>query len=220
MKKLWKLSLDHRSHHSCPHRVGRAWQEGELEHRHGVLEVYWEERPQELGDFLWVGIGPDLIVHRRVVRALHDAEIQGFEPREVRVASGSVRPEDPGRLGRWSRGQPIDLFDFWVTGRGEVDFARSTVTPRRREDGRMVHDFHGMARRETVWDPVHLEASRRLRPRTAGAGVFARSTTDVFRIPEAPAWILVTQRFKDLVEDAGFTGVTFLEYGEDCGSDA
>ena len=95
-----------------------------------------------------------------------------------------------------------------------MDHARSTTVDFVRRDGSRDFELVGVQRRELDWDPRRNELVKIVHPRVEGQGLFVPPIRGIFRVRECPAWIFCTDDVKRLIEEHGFTHVSFLEMGD------
>ncbi len=213
--KIWKLSepFDHRFARAS--RVGGTWQEGEYKERRRPLTVEWKPDSDVVGDFTWPGLGADVVVSDRVAEALRKANVEGYELREVhmRLDSGPVKRASRKPTVKLPYEGP-QLRDLWVTKWIHLNLARSTVIEERRADGTVTYKVSGVERDDATWDQQRKELIRRRHPRADGGGLFVPAVQGVFRVEEVPAWVFCTDDVKVVIEQHGFTNVSFLEMGD------
>ena len=92
--------------------------------------------------------------------------------------------------------------------------ARSTVTEVKKEDGVQHFEVSGVQHLEQIWDQERAELVTVLHPRVEGKGVIVPQAQGIFRVREFPAWVFCTDDVKRLIEEHGFTNVSFLEMGD------
>ena len=212
---LWRFAepFDHRFARAS--RVGGTWQGDEYKSRTRNILIEWEPDSDVVGDFTWPGLDTDLIVTDRVGKALCEAGVEGFDLRPVEMQENCERAK------RCSNKPSVKLpykgptlRDFWITAWTTMDRERSTVREVVRDDESRYFELIGAQQRKQSWDQQRNELVSGLIPRTDGQGLFVREMRGVFRVEEFPAWIFCTDDVKALVEESGFTNVTFLEMGD------
>jgi len=184
------------------------------------LIIEWEPGSNLVGDFVWPGLGGDVIVSEPAMTAL-DEHFSGFElaPVEMRENSErSARVRSTRIVAFPYRG--VRLFDLWVNcwvhmipELSSVELGNVCSTC-----GRKEYELRGVERWETTWNQERLELVKHHHPRKANQGLFVRAQdmqgADIFRVYEFPGCILCTDAVKELVEGNAFTNVRFLEMGE------
>lgn len=214
--KIWRFIDPNNYDFAQAGRHGGTFQEGEPWERLNPLTIEWEPGSNVVGDFVWVGLSTDIAVTDRVVVALRESEVRGFEPREVRM----FEPKSALRRSRKRMVRlPYDgppLFDLWVTQWVDMDRDRSTF----RIDDQSRVRILDVETTESDWDPVRKIRTLTRVPRIEARGLFVKSAAGIFRVREAPAWILCSDDVKRTIEDHGFTNVSFWEMGDILDRDA
>jgi hypothetical protein len=211
--RIWQFSDPH------DHRFARAtrrgtW-EGKPSRRVQPLVVEWEPDSNLVGDFTWPGFGSDIMITDRVGEALLAAAVSGFELGPVVMQENSERAKRRSKKPRVQlpyRGS--QLWDLWVTAWANIDLDRSTVRTVSRADGSEYFEVSGVERLETTWDQQRMELVERRHSRVEGHGLFVASVRGIVRVQEFPGCILCTDDVKRLIEEHGFTNVSFLEMGD------
>jgi hypothetical protein len=84
--------------------------------------------------------------------------------------------------------------------------------------GRVRFGFEGVETHTARFDPRRKEMVPVDRRRVPGKGLYVRADdlgdADFFRVREARGWDFCTDRFKEFVEERGFSNVAFWEYGD------
>lgn len=213
--KLWRLSEPFDPRFARAVRVGGTWQEGEYKTRNGTLTVEWEPDSDVIGDFTWPGFDTDIVIGDRVGEVLREAGVTGFELRPVQMRENSEPAKRRSRKPRVRLPyQGPQLWDFWITAWAHADRDQSTIREVKRGDGSVDLELVGAQRREKTWDQQRMELVSALHPRIAGQGLFVPRMHGVFRVEEFPAWVFCSDDVKRLIEEHGFTNVSFLEMGE------
>lgn len=195
------------------------------------LVIEWLPYGDQLADFLWGqgGTGSPA-VQRSVAEAIAEHR-RGFEIAEVRMVQ-STNVKRPRRVTKRSKpriwlpyeGPPLAYLHAttWV----HLDSTRST--------GRFDIDCKTCGRRDFVPEGVEEHTTRCGpaksvpvveipvtpfdRTRTPGAGVFVREHdvkgADLFRIHEIGHLDFCTDALKEVVQSAGYSNITFWEYGD------
>ena len=211
--KLWRFSDPGGSRFARASRRG-SW-EGSPARRVRPLVIEWEPDSKIIGDFTWPGFDSDIIVTGTVATKAQQAGISGFELGPIEMVENSEpakrRSKKPTVKLPYSGPQ---LWDLWVTAWTRVDRDRSTVREVEREDGTEHLEAVGVERREMTWDQQRMELVTVLQPRLEGQGLVVPAIQGIFRVKEFPAWIFCTDDVKRLVEERGFTNVSFLEMGD------
>ena len=213
--KLWRFSDPCDYTYARAGRVGGTWQDGEYDERRRPITVEWESGSDVVGDFTWPGLDTDVLTTDRPGGALTAAQVPGVVLRSVEMVENSEPAERRSKKPRvklpYSGRQ---LWDPWVTAWTRVGRDRSTVREVEREDGTEHLEAVGVERREMTWDQQRMELVTVLQPRLEGQGLVVPATQGIFRVKEFPAWIFCTDDVKRLVEERGFTNVSFLEMGD------
>ncbi len=212
--RLWQFSEPFDYHFARANRVGGTWQEGEYRERRRPIVVEWKPDSDVVGDFTWPGLDTDILVADRVGVALKEARIDGFELRKVEMVenSNAERSSNKPRVKLPYSGP--QLSDLWVTAWTNIDRERSTVTRIDADDGAVHFELAGAQRREKVWDQRRMELTTQIHPRLEGQGLFVPPIRGIFRVEEFPGSIFCCDTVKHLIEESGFTNVSFLEMGD------
>jgi hypothetical protein len=210
--KLWRFSDPGDYQYARASRRG-TW-EGQPPRRVKPLVIEWEPDSNVIGDFTWPGFDSDIVITDRVGTAMKEAGVTGLELAPVEMVENSRKSKRTSRMKQVKlpyTGPP--LWDLWVTGRARVDRERSTITTNHvGTDER--YEVSGIERWEVVWDQQRMELMKKRYPRVGGQGLFVRTRTGIFRVPEFPAWVFCTDDVKELIEEHRFTNVSFLEMGD------
>jgi len=161
--------------------------------------IEWQPGSDVLGDFTWAAFGSTAIVTERVRRQLEETFRCTF--RNVKMQQ-SPRLKRPSRL--TSRTKPR----VWLPYTGPPLYELVTVGTAR------------LDRAHSNWvlkDVCSTCGNESWRIPTVGRITIIDKRTwtgdDLFRLAEAPGWILTTRAFRNFVESHGFTNVSFLEEG-------
>lgn len=182
------------------------------------LIIVWELGSDVVGDFVWPGFGSEVVVAERVFDAL-ESNFAGFERGPVEMIEEPELARDRGRRVTLPYEGP-GLFELWTTAWVDVDLEHSTI----RLDWRCAACG---TERWTIdgvehWDSVFDQREQTLEPtrvrRLPNAGIYVRQeeldAVDIFRVAQAPAWVLCTDAVRELIHERRFTNVDFLEIGE------
>lgn len=219
--RLWRLS------DPSDFRYARAIRRGSWTESRGIcpsctassqvrvppLLIEWESGCDEIGDFTWPGFDSEVVVTQAVLDELRI--VLGFEP-------GPVEAEAPKRGGGRVRAadRDVDLHELWVTAVVDLDRDRSTAELEHTcpTCGTERWQLYGVERWDSHFDHELKELVRTKTERRRKAGVFLDGPRlediGVFRVRQFPAWIFCTDKVRSLVEEKGFTNVSFLEMGE------
>lgn len=213
--KIWKLSEPFDYRFARAGRTGGTWQDGEYRERRRPLTIEWEPDSDVVGDFTWPGLNTDIVVADSVGKALSNANVPGFELRQLNMQENSERSKRRSKkpMVKLPYHGP-QLWDFWVTAWTRLDRERSTVTEERRPDGSSTYTVSGVQHEEIAWDEQRMELVKRMLPRVEGDGIFVPPIRGLFRVEEVPAWVFCTDDVKRLIEEHGFTNVCFIEMGD------
>ncbi len=147
--------------------------------------------------------------------ALQAANVLGFELGSVEMQENSERAKrrskKPGVQLAFSGPK---LWNLWVTVWKCADRDRSTIKEVKRESGTIDFELIGVQHFESLWDQQRMELVKQRHSRVDGQGLFVPSIQGIFRIEEFPAWVFCTDYVKRLIEEHGFTNVSFLEMGD------
>jgi hypothetical protein len=211
--RLWRFSDPGDCGYARATRRG-SW-EGNPSRRVTPLIIEWEPDSDVLGDFTWPGFDSDIVVTDAVAKALQGSGVPGFELGAVKMQENSEPAKRRSKRPRvklpYSGPQ---LWDLWVTAWTSPDRDRSTITEVQREDGSRYFEVAGVQRREKTWDQRRMELVTVLHPRVEGKGLFVPPIRGIFRVRDVPGWIFCTDDVKRLIEEHGFTNVSFLEMGD------
>lgn len=184
------------------------------------MRLVWKPGSDVIGDFVWAGFGPEVVVTERVFEAFTGC-FSGFE-------SGPVEMLDDLELRGAERKRPRltlpysgpSLRELWVTCWVGIDRERSSAELERRcaTCGTEFWEAYGIERWDSHFDIERQQLVRELVPRAPKGGLFvgeeALAGGDVFRLHEFPGWSLCTDAVREHVEKEGYTNVAFLEIGE------
>jgi hypothetical protein len=167
-----------------------------------------------IGDFTWPGFDSDVIVKDSVAKVLQAAAVPGFELGPVQMQENAERAK------RRSKKPKVQLpyagpqlWDLWITAWAHADRNRSTIKDVKRANASVDLELVGVQRVETVWDNKRMELVKTMHPRVEAQGLFLPPIHGFFRVEEFPAWVFCTDEVKRLLEEHGFTNVSFLEMG-------
>lgn len=192
----------------------------------GIGRVEWETGSDAIGDFTWSSSG-HLFMTTGSAATLASGGVTGFDcvPVEIKAVSRPSRSTASSRLHCRNRDELMprewaDLCEMRVTRWVNLDLQKSTVKRPRLcgTCGRRLYEPRGVEHFRMEWDPSAREASWERSPRREGMGLYVNASQldgdSVFRVQEWPSMVFVTDRAKHVIEEAGLTDVTFLEYGE------
>lgn len=211
--KLWRLSDPGNYEYARASRRG-SWA-GSPSRRVRPLIIEWEPDSEVVGDFTWPGFDSEIIITGAVAKVLQAAEVPGFELGPVQMeenAEPAKRRSKKPRVQLPYAGPP--LWDLWVMAWTRADRDRSTINEVKGENGSVDFELIGVEKTESSWDQQRLELVRTMHPRVEGEGLFVPSIRGFFRVEEFPAWVFCTDNVKQLVEEHGFTNVSFVEMGD------
>ena len=186
------------------------------------LIMEWLPESDTIGDFVWPG--GDVVVSQRVREALEE-RFQGFEFKPVEMWQ-DPKLKRPQRITKrtkprvWLPHEGPPLYELWVTAWVHADPERSTIRLTRdcATCGRRAYEMEGVEVRKSRWDAIKRDLVEVHIPRQAGKGIYVHQedlrSVNIFRLFEAPGWILCTERVKTLIEDRAFSNVAFLEVGD------
>ena len=186
------------------------------------LVIEWEPDSDVVGDFVWPGFGSDIAVTDRVIEVL--------AARNSKFELGPVEMYQDPKLKRTKRSKPrvwlpykgSPLYDLWVTYQVSVDHERSSISLQNRCSACGIDRYKvsGIERWESNWDQERMELIPTHIERSQDQGLYVRRSDlngyQLFRVNEAPAWILCTDGVKEAIEAEDLTNVMFLEVGEIC----
>ena len=176
----------------------------------------WQPGSDEVGDFTWPGFDSEVVVTGKVLEILN--QFQGFEPGPVKIVEDANAPKRTKRVRLPYTGPP--LFELLVTARISMDWQRSSAELENEcaECGAVRWELSGVERWESHFDQDLKRLVRVKMDRVPGAGICVNETdlgvVSIFRVVEFPGWVLCTDRVLEVVEEAGFSNVSFLEVGE------
>lgn len=184
------------------------------------MRLVWKPGSDEVGDFVWAGFGPELVVAGRVSEAFTHY-FSGFELGPVEMIDDLDLRASDRKLPRvtWPYVGPR-LHELWVTCWVDLDRERSSAELERRcgTCGTEFWEAYGIERWHSHFDVERQQLVRELVPRAPKGGLFvseeALAGRDVFRLRQFPAWTFCTDAVREHVEKESYTNVAFLEMGE------
>lgn len=184
------------------------------------LRIVWRPGLEHVGDFVWTGVGPEVIAAEHVVTSLL-SRFEGFEAGPVKMLDDlelSVSERKLPRVDLPYSGPP--LYELRVTSWLDIDIDRSSVELERRCEvcGTEFWEAYGIERWDSHFDMERRELVRDLVPRAPNGGLIVpeaeRAGVDIFRVRQFPGWTLCTDPVREHVEKDGYSNVSFLELGE------
>ena len=178
--------------------------------------IAWEPGSDEVGDFSWPGFDSEVVVTDPVLEALRS--FSGFEPGPVEVVEDADARRRRGTRVRLPYRGPR-LHELWVTASVNMDRDRSSAELEHAcpTCGAEQWELYGVERWDSHYDRGLQQLVRTKTERLPNAGVFVHEThldgAQVFRVRELPAWIFCTDAVREVVQQAGFSNVAFLEMG-------
>lgn len=217
--KIWSLWDPEGDVFARASRMG-AWSADDRRIRPLVIE--WEPGSDIVGDFTWPGFGDsfgmhgEIVITEQVAKALKENGVRGFELGPVEVKDHSEtrvrRLKRKKRVGFPYKGPK--LYEVWVTAWVQPDESLTTFGK-----GPNAPLIEGKENVELVEiNEAGMEDFEVHHSRVPGKGLFIRHKelkgVGLFRIPQGPAAVLCTDDVKRMIEENGFTNVSFLEDGE------
>ena len=214
--RIWRLTDPNDHRFAAGRRIG-TWEEKNGESvRVSPLVIEWEKGPTVVGDFVWPGLGDELVVREHVFKVLK-RKFGGITAKPVEVVPRKLkRRREDGNLHTWSN--RADLVDVQIQTHVNADLDKSTYRIVDREDGGTDYEFEGIEYTEWYNVPRVLLPECRRRPRLPDHGIFVRSRAlkgqSFLKVNQCPAWNLCTDRVRDFILAEGFSNVDFMEAGE------
>lgn len=178
--------------------------------------MVWEPGSDEVGDFTWPGFGSEVVVSEHVLGSLRG--FSGFEAGPVEFIDEPDASKKGRRVALPYSGPP--LFELWVTATVGMDQGRSSAEL---EDvcvecGAQRWQLYGVERWDSHFDQELKQLVRFKSDRLPNAGVYVEEAglggANIFRVKEFPGWIFCTDRVREVIENEGFSNVSFLGMGE------
>jgi hypothetical protein len=223
---IWRFSEPHDDRYARPGRRG-SWTGGvgevcpscssSLAVRAQPLVIAWEPGSDLIGDFSWPGFDSEVVVTDPVLEGLR--AIGGFEPGPVEVVEDPDAHEKPEKRVPFPYRGPR-LHELWVTTSVSLDAERSSVELEHRcpTCGTERWEIYGVDRWDSYFDQDMKQLVRTKTQRLPNAGIFVNEAdlagAAIFRVNQAPAWILCTEKVRALVEEYKFSNVEFLDMGD------
>lgn len=222
--RLWRFADPRDGRFAAAGRRG-AWTEGlgvcpscsaSRQVRAQPLLLVWEPGSDEVGDFTWPGFGSEVVAAEHVLRSLR--EFSGFEAGPVEFIEEPGNPKKGKRVTLPYNGPR--LFELWVTSRVGMDRGRSSAELEHvcAECGAQRWELYGVERWDSHFDQELKQLVRFKSDRLPNAGIYVEEAglggASVFRVEEFPGWIFCTDRVREVIDNEGFSNVSFLEMGE------
>jgi Protein of unknown function (Gmx_para_CXXCG) len=165
------------------------------------LIIEWEPGSDVIGDFVWPGLGSELVISQKVREVFEGKyrEIK-FEPIEFWQNPRLKRPMNITHRSKprvWLPYSGPSLWDVIPTSWCHLDLHRSNVSLDRvcSTCGKTIYTRPSSDQRFLIVDTATWNGE------------------DIFRVYEYSSAIYCTEQVKEFIENAGFTNVSFLEDG-------
>ena len=219
--KIWRFS-DPKDYRFAQAGRRGTWEKGQdgKSIRVPPLVIEWEPGSDIVGDFVWPGLGDEVVISETVARLLEE-RYKGFSLYPVEMTQEKRLYSLKGKLRKPRVLLPYkgpSLYDLTPNHFVDLDTEKSSVDIESDADGKAVYVALGVELFKSRYDRQANEVKYDHIKRGAGKGLFVNSVdlagNDLFGIRELRGWVFCTDDLKVAIENCSFTNVRFLEMGD------